>query len=193
MPTKKISTAFPIEQVTVAFARQTESNVTTNDDHKVLQILNGRGSIGPLLDYEFVMQDLSQSETPNLLVTWMSDDSMTAAHGREFHGYSAASLVDRFPANVYLNEQNWTSLRKPHHEHWHREFGPRAMQMYRKYMVAHEVGHVLGLEHTVSASDECDLMEQQTFAPKRKCRPSPRIQTHTAKVLRIKRRTNPLV
>ena len=192
MSTKKISTAFPIQHVTVAFDHRAESNVTESDDHKVLQILNSKGSIGPLLDYEFVMHDES-SQTPNLVVNWMSDDTMAAEHGLEFRGYSAASLVDRFPANVYLNEQNWTSLRKPHHEHWHREFGTRAMQMYRKYMVAHEVGHVLGLEHTVSTSDECDLMEQQTFAPKRRCRPSPRIQNHTAKTMRIKRVTHPLV
>ena len=191
MPTEKKLT-FPIETVTVAFARRTESKVPKKDDYKVLQILNNKGSIGPLLNYKFVLHD-EESKTPNILITWMSDYTMTVEHGKEFRGISAASLVNRHPANVYLNEQNWSSLRRPHHEHWRRKFGDQALNMYRRYMVAHEVGHVLGLEHSLSSSDNCDLMEQQTFAPKRKCQPSPQIQNHTAEIMRIKRRTHPLV
>ena len=146
MPTEKKLT-FPIETVTVAFARRTESKVPKKDDYKVLQILNNKGSIGPLLNYKFVLHD-EESKTPNILITWMSDYTMTVEHGKEFRGISAASLVNRHPANVYLNEQNWSSLRRPHHEHWRRKFGDQALNMYRRYMVAHEVGHVLGLEHS---------------------------------------------
>ena len=100
-----------------------------------------------------------------------------------------ALMNSRNPGEIYLNIDNWKSLREPHHSEWIKEYGKKnALQKYRKYLVNHEFGHVLGAGHddfVVPVSEVyCHLMEQQTFSPKRKCKPSSNIHKKTRKVLK---------
>ena len=185
------SSAFPLQTVVVEFVDTPESRVLLKDDDndRVISILNSHGSIGPLMTYAFV--EKAGDDTSDLTLTWMTDDNMVERHGELFRGYSAANLSARFPAEAYLNAQNWSSLR-PHQQKWRDTYQDNALDMYRRYVVGHEVGHVMGLEHSVSKSNNCDIMEQQTFNPKRNCRVSPAIQPDTARKLIVRRSSHPL-
>jgi len=185
------SSAFPLKTVVVGFVDTPESRALLKDDdnNRVISILNSHGSIGPLLTYAFV--ENAGDDISDLTFTWMTDDNMIESYGEMFRGYSAANLSARFPAKVYLNAQNWSSLRS-HQQKWRETYPDNALDMYRRYVVSHEVGHVMGLEHSVSKSNDCDIMEQQTFDPKRDCRVSPVIQPDTARKLIVRRSSHPL-
>lgn len=151
-------------------------------ERDVLLILNGKESIGSLFNYEFVKSE-SNNEGVDLLITWCTDDDMSEISS-ELKGYSAAYMNSRNPGKIFLNIYNWKSLREPHHSAWIKEYGrKKALNKYRKYVVNHEFGHVLGAGHddfVVPESEEyCHLMESQTFKPKRKCKPSSKIHKKT--------------
>jgi hypothetical protein len=155
-------------------------------ERDVLKLLSSRGSIGKLMNYEFIKTTIND-DSVDLLITWCSDDDILEGNYR-LNGYSMAIMNSRNPGKIYLNIFNWKSLREPHHSAWINEYGrEKALKKYRKYVVNHEFGHVLGAGHddfVVSKKKKyCHLMEQQTFTPKRICKPSYKIHSKTKKIL----------
>tara|TARA_B100000401_G_scaffold395566_1_gene304595 strand:- start:8069 stop:8599 length:531 start_codon:yes stop_codon:yes gene_type:complete len=155
-------------------------NYIKNIDNKlVIKYLQGPGSIGRHLKYSFKE---CKTNNADLYITWKIDDEMND----DLIGYSAAYLNSR-PGIIYLNSQNWHSIREPHHNEWVRQYGNKksTLTKYRKYMVNHEFGHVCGLDHDdFIKKPKCNLMEKQTFTPKRLCKPSIYLHKKTIKKLK---------
>jgi len=173
----------------VFFDKTERSKPLIKDSYErdVLALLGARGSVGSLFGYEFVKTPKKGTDV-NLLITWCTDEDILEM-ASDLKGYSFAILNSRNPGKIYLNIDNWKSLREPHHSAWIKEYGRKnALKKYRKYMVNHEFGHVLGAGHddfVVPVSEgDCHLMEQQTFMPKRRCKPSSKIHKKTRKILK---------
>lgn len=165
---------------------RTKPLIKDSYERDVMLLLSGPGSIGSLFNYKFVKSP-KNNESVDLLITWCTDEDIFELNGMK--GLSMAVMNSRNPGIIYLNIDNWKALREPHHSDWIKEYGKKnALKKYRKYLVNHEFGHVLGAGHDdfiVPESEEyCHLMEQQTFSPKRKCKPSSKIDKKTRKILK---------
>ena len=165
---------------------RTKSLIKESYEKDILFLLGTRGSIGSLFNYEFV-KTLKNNESVELLITWCTDEDIFELNGMK--GISMALMNSRNPGKIYLNIDNWKSLREPHHSDWIKEYGKKnALKKYRKYLINHEFGHVLGAGHddfVVPKSEKyCHLMEQQTFTPKRRCKPSSKVHNKTHKILK---------
>jgi len=136
---------------------------------QVLDILNSKNSITKFMKYKYV--EVTKNINVDLKITWIDDNDFP-----KFKGYSMAILNSRSPGKIHLNINNWTRLRKHHHEDWIKHYGKKALPLYRIYVINHELGHVLGATHNdfkvLPSTKNCHLMEQQTFKTKRNCKPS---------------------
>ena len=162
-------------------------NIENNKEmynRQVIDILNSSDAITKSIKgINYKYKEETGNVTPHLNITWIDDD-----YDMKFKGYSIAILNSRYPGKIFLNINNWRRLRKPHHSAWIEHYGKnRALKVYRKYVINHELGHVLGAKHDdfdVSPSTKsCHLMEQQTFAPKRNCKPSYKVHKNTIKII----------
>tara|TARA_X000000950_G_scaffold167538_1_gene204608 strand:+ start:3586 stop:4131 length:546 start_codon:yes stop_codon:yes gene_type:complete len=126
------------------------------DNARVIEILNA--GLGRPLKYAFVMH--AGVSIPDIKVQWSTDSDMVQAFGFSYNKLSAASLEATFPCEVYLNIENWRSLRA-HQAHW-RLMG---IKKYREYQVTHEFGHALGVGHLAPRGRVCNVMTQQTMKP----------------------------
>ena len=92
--------------------------------------------------------------SPDFTITFWTDDHIVARFGRDFRGLS----VCENQRHIYINLQNWRSGANA---------GFADVRQYRRYVVNHEVGHVLGYGH-VDARHHCrnggraSVMSQQT-------------------------------
>jgi len=174
-------------QIKVFFNKteRTKNIVKESYERDILMLLGAKDSVGRLFGYEFIK--VENNNNVDLLITWCTDEDILKL-GDDFKGYSVALMNSRNPGKIYLNIENWKALREPHHSAWIKEYGKKnALKKYRKYVINHEFGHVLGAGHddfNVSLSEKnCHLMEQQTFMPKRICKPSYKIHKKTKKIL----------
>ena len=106
----------------------------------------------------------ARTDSPDFTVEILPDAQIQTLFGKDFAGLS---VTDRgaTPVRVVLNRENWT--RVP------RDF-EGSLKEYRRYLVLHEVGHVLGLNHVPwQDGAACPTMMQQTRGTRGKCRASP--------------------
>ena len=99
----------------------------------------------------------------------ISQKQMVQRHGNKFSGLSVA-IRNKHKINkgkIYLNTYRW-------------KYGGNDNfngMLYKQYVINHEIGHLLGLDHTkpnISSSKYCSVMWQQTLGTKSyKCLPNP--------------------
>ena len=163
--------------------RKTKNRVKKIDRKDVLEKMEERGSIGDKHKYNFKEMGKNVKHGADLEITWIDDNDLPG-----FEGYSVAMFDKINPGEIYLNINNWKKLRRPHHNRWIKYYGKRrGLEEYRRYVINHELGHVLGGGHedfNPGEMRDCHLMEQQTYSPKRKCKPSSKIHKKTLKILK---------
>jgi hypothetical protein len=129
---------------------------TPNEIKEVLQILNDKRSWG--------MQVFACKESEKHCSFFLSSTAsiQTRFKGSSFEK-SKLSVTDRtnpYHYIVYFNLENWTTIPQGA-----RESGYSSVADYRKYVVNHEFGHVLGLLHVEcpGPGELCPVMKQQTL------------------------------
>ena len=83
---------------------------------------------------------------------------------KKYNDLEKLSVTDfsTFPIRIYFNKTNWLNAPKPFIVK--SNLKKKRKEMYRKYLVQHEFGHVLGFGHPSLSlqSGKCDVMLQQT-------------------------------
>ena len=101
------------------------------------------------------------------------------------HGFSCTRFKDNYiPIDIIINYNNWHGKSK----------SSLPISEYRKYVINHEVGHWLGLDHTECPIDQCkkmglkecpaSIMQQMTRGPKHiwPCKEQPYPLDHIFKI-----------
>ena len=157
--------------------------ITSVDDNLQENKLNFRDEVISILndengwkkyDYNFICindinsniaSQIKESQYPILKIFLKSARRTNKDCG--MHGFSCTRFKDNYiPIDIIINYDNWCGRSK----------SSLPIPEYRKYVINHEVGHWLGLDHTECPIDQCkkmgllecpaSIMQQMTRGPK---------------------------
>jgi len=134
-----------------------ESDFPRTKDHfakLVAQILNDPRS------WKVNFQEVNSKQLADMRIYLVKSNSVT-----KICGFTGLSCADRGPNNIYINGNRWLHGSKK---------SKMNLTNYRRYLINHEVGHLLGFDHLTCARAGCKspVMLQQTLGVG-KCLPNP--------------------
>lgn len=93
---------------------------------------------------------------PFVHVRWWTNQQIVGWYGPEFDGLSVCDRMDGAVTYITFNKENWDN--PPGHF--------ASTQDYHEYIIQHEFGHAIGLDHPeLVGRGMCNPMDQQTRRP----------------------------